>query len=187
MEAILISTHNILFLNIKKKIILNYSKSATMGFVPRDSRRSSKQPWLTSYQCSSHWSSSVNCRVRIKPLRPIPILVLNNTLLYQVSLCSWSCSINILATCADLDRIFYVNLFSTYTVKNFRKFYGKITGNQLPVHFPLFLQAPVNIFRNQAQNSSKGHYCFFLSYSPTILQRYFRVLSINITLPYLDF
>ena len=28
---------------------------------------------------------------------------------------------------------------------------------------------------------------FFLSYSPTILQRYFRVLSVNITLPYLDF
>ena len=26
----------------------------------------------------------------------------------------------------------------SYTVKNIRKFYGKITGNQLPVHFPLF-------------------------------------------------
>ena len=25
-----------------------------------------------------------------------------------------------------------------HTVKNFRRFYGKITGNQLPVHFPLF-------------------------------------------------
>ena len=73
-----------------------------------------------------------------------------------------------------------------HTVKNIRRFYGKITGNQLPVHFPLFLHAPVNIFRNQAQNGSKGHYCF-LSYSPTILQRYFRVLSVNITLPYLDF
>ena len=43
-EAILISTHSIPFLNIKKKIILNYPKSATMGFVPRDSRRCSKQP-----------------------------------------------------------------------------------------------------------------------------------------------
>ena len=41
-EAILMSTHNIPFLNIKKKTILNYPKSATMGFVPRDSRRSSK-------------------------------------------------------------------------------------------------------------------------------------------------
>ena len=31
--------------NIKKEITLNYPKSAAMGFVPRDSRRSSKQPW----------------------------------------------------------------------------------------------------------------------------------------------
>ena len=31
--------------NIKKKITLNYSKSAAMGFFPRGSRRSSKQPW----------------------------------------------------------------------------------------------------------------------------------------------
>ena len=32
------STHKIPFLNIKKKIILNYPKSATMEFVPRDPR-----------------------------------------------------------------------------------------------------------------------------------------------------
>ena len=38
------STQNIPFLNTKKKIILNYSKSASMGFVPRDPRTSSKQP-----------------------------------------------------------------------------------------------------------------------------------------------
>ena len=31
--------------NIKMKIILNYSKSAAMGFFSRDSRMSSKQPW----------------------------------------------------------------------------------------------------------------------------------------------
>ena len=30
--------------NIKKKITLNYSESAAMGFFPRDSRMSSKQP-----------------------------------------------------------------------------------------------------------------------------------------------
>ena len=30
------STHNIPFLDVKKKIILNHPKSATMGFVPRD-------------------------------------------------------------------------------------------------------------------------------------------------------
>ena len=29
------STHKIPFLNIKKKIILNHSKSAAMGFIPR--------------------------------------------------------------------------------------------------------------------------------------------------------
>ena len=44
-----------------------------------------------------------------------------------------------------------------YTAKNIRRFYGKITGNQLPVHFPFpfSLWAPVNIFRNQAQYGSK--------------------------------
>ena len=31
--------------NIKKKITLNYLKSAAMGFVPRDSKTSLKQPW----------------------------------------------------------------------------------------------------------------------------------------------
>ena len=29
----------------KKKATLNYTKSAAMGFFPRDSRTSSKQPW----------------------------------------------------------------------------------------------------------------------------------------------
>ena len=32
------STRNIPFFNIKKKTFLNYPKSATMGFVPRDSK-----------------------------------------------------------------------------------------------------------------------------------------------------
>ena len=64
---------------------------------------------------------------------------------------------------------------------------GTITGNQVPVHFPLFLQARVNIFRNQAQcGSRKDIFCFW-SYSPSSLQKYFRVLSVNITLPFLDF
>ena len=40
-----------------------------------------------------------------------------------------------------------------HTAKNIRRFYGKITGNQLPVHFTLWV--PVNIFRNQAQYGSK--------------------------------
>ena len=31
--------------NIKKKITLNYPKSAAMGFFPKDSRTDSKQPW----------------------------------------------------------------------------------------------------------------------------------------------
>ena len=33
---------------------------------------------------------------------------------------------------------------------------GKITGNQLPDRFLLFLQAPVNIFRNQAEFTAKN-------------------------------
>ena len=31
--------------NIKKKFPLNYPKSAAMGYFPRDSSTSSKQPW----------------------------------------------------------------------------------------------------------------------------------------------
>ena len=38
------SMHNIPFLNIKMKIVLNYAESETMGFAPRDPRTSSKQP-----------------------------------------------------------------------------------------------------------------------------------------------
>ena len=34
---------------------------------------------------------------------------------------------------------------SSCTAKNIRRFYGKITGNQLPVHFSLFLQVPVKL------------------------------------------
>ena len=39
-------THNMPFMNIKKKkITLNYHISAWDEFFPRDSRTSSKQPW----------------------------------------------------------------------------------------------------------------------------------------------
>ena len=55
----------------------------------------------------------------------------------------------------------YPSRVPAYTAKTIRRFYGNLTGNQLPVqlpvHFPLFLQAPVNIFRNQAQYGSKEH------------------------------
>ena len=34
-----------------------------------------------------------------------------------------------------------------YTAKNARRFYVKITGNQLSVRFPLFLQVPVKNFQ----------------------------------------
>ena len=44
-EAILMSTHIISFSIQNKKITINYPKSAAMGFFPRDSRTSSKQPW----------------------------------------------------------------------------------------------------------------------------------------------
>ena len=38
------NTQNTIF-NMNKKNTLNYPKSAAMGFFPRDSRTSSKQPW----------------------------------------------------------------------------------------------------------------------------------------------
>ena len=38
----------------------------------------------------------------------------------------------------QLFSIFIFVLLST--VKNIRRFYGKMTGNQLPVHVPLFLR-----------------------------------------------
>ena len=36
---------------------------------------------------------------------------------------------------------------SSYTVKNIRRFYGKINGNQLPVHFPLFFTGALKHFQ----------------------------------------
>ena len=56
---------------------------------------------------------------------------------------------------------FSVSLNRTYTAKNI-SFCDKITGNQLPVHFPLFVQEPVNIFRNQSLYGSKGHVLFLV-------------------------
>ena len=72
--------------------------------------------------------------------------------------------------------------------KNIRRFYGKITGNQLPVHFPFFsfLRAPVNIFMNQAQHGSKKT-CMALGHIALKPKWYFRVLLVNITLPLLNF
>ena len=35
---------------------------------------------------------------------------------------------------------------SSTALENIRRFYGKRTGNQPPVHFPLVLKAPINIF-----------------------------------------
>ena len=34
-----------------------------------------------------------------------------------------------------------------FTAKNIRRFYGKITGNQLPVHFPFFLTGARKYFQ----------------------------------------
>ena len=56
----------------------------------------------------------------------------------------------------------YITWKGFHTAKNIRRFYSKLTGNQLPVHFPLFFQASVNIFRNQAQYGSKGHVLFLV-------------------------
>ena len=40
-----------------------------------------------------------------------------------------------------------VEFFSYHTVKNIRRMHGKISGNQLPGHVPLFLREPVKISR----------------------------------------
>ena len=50
------------------------------------------------------------------------------------------------------------------------------------VHF-FILRAPVNIFRNQAQYSSKKT-CITFGHIDS--KRYFPVLSVNITLPFFD-
>ena len=48
-----------------------------------------------------------------------------------------------------------------HTVKTIHRFCSKII-RQLPVHFQLFLQAPVNISRNQAQCGRKGRVLFLV-------------------------
>ena len=49
-----------------------------------------------------------------------------------------------------------------------------------------FLQAPENIFRNQVQYGGKKT-CIAFAHIALNPKRYFRVLSVNITLPFLDF
>ena len=62
--------------------------------------------------------------------------------------------------------------------KNIRRFYSKIAGN----HFQYFLQAPVNIFRNQAQYGSTEYVLFF---GHIALQPYNGVIECcRLTLPY---
>ena len=56
----------------------------------------------------------------------------------------------------------------TYTAKMSvdRRFYGKITGNQLPVHFPFFLTGARKHFQESGTvRQQKDMYCFW-SYSP---------------------
>ena len=43
------------------------------------------------------------------------------------------------------------NTFNAYATKNIRRCYGKITGNQLPVHFPLFFTCARKHFQEYAQ------------------------------------
>ena len=59
---------------------------------------------------------------------------------------------------SQFDWLFLPVYGAPCIAKNILRFYGKITGNQLLVHFPfcfVFLRAPVNIFMNQAQYGSK--------------------------------
>ena len=69
--------------------------------------------------------------------------------------------------------------------KNIRRFYGKITGNNWqPDASPftvIFLQAPVNIFRNQGQNGSKEQNCFLFFVCHTALQSYKGIFEYYIT------
>ena len=49
----------------------------------------------------------------------------------------------------------------------------------------MFLQAPVSVFRNQAQNGSKGHYCLLLFFCHTALQSYKGIFEYcRLTLPF---
>ena len=71
--------------------------------------------------------------------------------------------------------------------KNIRRFYGKITGNQLSSPFPVIFYRHPKTFSGIRHRTVAKDIIVVISHSPTILQRYFRVLSVNITLPYLDF
>ena len=48
-----------------------------------------------------------------------------------------------------------VYLLLKYTVKNIRRIYDRITGNQLPGHVPLFLRDPVKIISHGSMGKSK--------------------------------
>ena len=64
-----------------------------------------------------------------------------------------------------------------YAIKIFRRFYGNITGNQLPVHFPLFFMGAVNIYRNQQCQQSRIGQLLLSSYSPSTLQVFLSAIS----------
>ena len=56
-----------------------------------------------------------------------------------------------------------------YTVKNIRRFYGKITGNQLTVHFPLFFTGARKHFQESGTERQHRTLLFFViqPYNPT--------------------
>ena len=78
-------------------------------------------------------------------------------------------------------QLFAIHLAGS--ASNYRRFYGKIFDNQLPVHFLLFLQASVNISGIRHSAVANGMRCFW-SYNPSTFKRDFRVLSVKI-LPYI--
>ena len=59
--------------------------------------------------------------------------------------------------CATHSHV--VSSFGSFNLhcNNSRRFYGKISGNKLPVRFSLFSQAPVNIFRTAETCTVFGH------------------------------
>ena len=64
------------------------------------------------------------------------------------------------------ENLYYVRLYLKltlpYTAKNIRRFYGKITDNQLPVHFPLFFTGARKHFQEPGTvRKQKDIHCFW--------------------------
>ena len=74
--------HNIPFLNIKKKIILNYPKSATKELVPRDSRTMFEPAVVNEpsvfeplkFYCTSFWMATLVRKANRRSQKLFPLV-----------------------------------------------------------------------------------------------------------------